>query len=214
MADTTQHAPATGVLTDIVDLARLERATWPSMLHALRVSGVPLMADDGAGDGGDAAGAAGASGAAASGGADGAGDGSSSDGGDDAARLGDAGKKAIEAERTARREAEKALKDAQARLRAIEDKDKSDGEKLTVAEQRAQQAENRLARVQAAIKKKLPLDLADRLLGDTPEELERDAERLAKQLAPPNGGGFDQGARGGGQPQDMDALIRRAAGIP
>lgn len=200
MADDT---PAMGAMQDVLELVTLLEPGWKQHLQDLHAAGIPLMAGDA--DGGDGAGDQGAGDGSDADDGDGAGDGS--DG-----TLGDAGKKALEQERAARRDAEKTAREAQARLRAIEDQGKSDGEKLTEAEQRAQKAENRLARVNAAIKKKLPLDLADRLIGDTSEELERDAERLAKQLTPANGGGFDQGARGGGQPQDMDAQIRRAAG--
>lgn len=205
MADDTQDTPAMGAMQDVLDLAEVMQHGWEQHLQNLRTSGVPLMAGDADSGGGDAG-----DGDGADAGSDGQDGGNTGDGTDQ--QLGDAGKKALEQERAARREAEKEARETKARLRAIEDQGKSDGEKLTEAEQRAVKAENRLARVNAAIKKKLPLDLADRLIGDTAEELERDAERLAKQLVPANGGGFDQGARGGGQPSDMDSLIRRAAG--
>lgn len=44
--------------------------------------------------------------------------------------LGDAGKKALEAERKARRDAEKVARDTQAKLKEFEDRDKSDLQKL------------------------------------------------------------------------------------
>ncbi len=52
-----------------------------------------------------------------------------SKGGDD--QLGDAGKAALDAERSARKAAEKELKDLRTRLTALEDKDKSDVDRIT-----------------------------------------------------------------------------------
>lgn len=52
-----------------------------------------------------------------------------STGGDD--HLGDAGKAALDAERSARKAAEKELKDLRTRLTALEDKDKSDVDRIT-----------------------------------------------------------------------------------
>jgi len=65
------------------------------------------------------------------------------DGGDD--DLGDAGKKALDAERSARRDAEKQLKELRDELQGLKDKDKGDAEKLTdritAAEKRADDAD-------------------------------------------------------------------------
>lgn len=105
------------------------------------------------------------------------------------------------------------------RLKEFEDRDKSDLEK-TAGERdtfkgRAESAEAKLARFEAAGKAGLPIEHAHRISGSTPKEMEDDAKQLAAALGGGNGsgGGFDGGARGGGdQPQGMDALIRRASG--
>lgn len=98
------------------------------------------------------------------------------DGGSDGAQ------KALAAERKARRAAEKALKDAAAKLQAADDKDKSETERLqnsvTVAEKRADDAEQRLLRLEVGAEKGLSYAQARRLVGATREELETDAGEL------------------------------------
>lgn len=109
--------------------------------------------------------------------------------------LGDAGKKALDAERKARRDAEQKAKDLEDRLRAIEDKDKSEVERLT--EQVATLTKERDAavskadRLEVAVLKSLDDDqsrritsAAKRLTGTTREELEADAEEFLTAFAP------------------------------
>jgi hypothetical protein len=73
-------------------------------------------------------------------------------------------------------------------------------------------------RLRVALEKGLTGDkavLASRLSGDNEEAMKKDADELLKLFGGGGGagGGFDGGARGGnGQPQTMDALIRRASG--
>jgi len=101
-------------------------------------------------------------------------------------------------------EAREAKREAQER----EDQNKSEQQRTTEravsAEARADQAEKRLMRYEVAQKKKLPTEMADRLVGDTKEELEKDADKLVKQfnsgLAASGGSGLDQGDRSGGGP--------------
>lgn len=119
------------------------------------------------------------------------GDTGSTDGGAPAtgdAQLGDAGKAALAAERKAKRDAEKALTDALARLKDYEDRDKSDADKLTErassAETRADTAERELLRLRVAVETKLPANLAERLQGTTEDELRADAAELLKLVAP------------------------------
>lgn len=95
----------------------------------------------------------------------------------------DAGaKKALDAERRARRDAEKALADVQKQLKELTDKDKSDVEKLT--EQVAQLTKDRddqaakALRAEVAMSKGLNAAQAKRLTGGTLEELEADADDL------------------------------------
>jgi hypothetical protein len=95
----------------------------------------------------------------------------------------EAGKKALAAERKARRDAEKQLSELQSRLQEIEDKDKSELERLTerlgAAERRALDAD----RLEIALEKGLTKGQAKRLVGTTREELETDADDLLSDLA-------------------------------
>lgn len=88
-------------------------------------------------------------------------------------------------------------------------------ERATTAEGRAEKAEHSLRQIQAAIAKELPLELAPRLVGETQEELEADAEGLKGQVRPSTGHGLDQGARSSSQqrPGDMNDWMRRQAGV-
>lgn len=106
-----------------------------------------------------------------------------------------------------------------AKLAEIEAASKSDVERLaserdTLKGQHGSLSKENM-RLKVALKKGLTGDkavLADRLSGDTEEAMEKDADELLKLFG---GGGttFDGGARGGGdQPQDMNSMIRRAAG--
>ncbi|MET9953515.1 hypothetical protein ABZ135_18460 [Streptomyces sp. NPDC006339] len=111
-----------------------------------------------------------------------------SEGGD----LGDAGKKAITEERAARRAAEQARKELEARLKELEplaakaqqleDAKKSEAEKLTekltAAEKRALAAEEKALRLEVATAKGLTPAQAKRLVGSTKDELEADADEL------------------------------------
>lgn len=101
---------------------------------------------------------------------------------DPAPTLGDAGKKALDDERKARREAERQLKELGTQLAALQDKDKSDSERLT---EKVTQLEKDLAsatakadRFEVALDKGLDMTRAKRLTGTTREELEADADEL------------------------------------
>lgn len=103
----------------------------------------------------------------------------------------DAGaKKALEAERKARRDAERQLKDLQAQVKQREDQDKSESERLTErlaeAEKRAEAAESRADRFEVALEKGLDMTRAKRLTGSTREELEADADELQSWQAGPS----------------------------
>jgi hypothetical protein len=78
----------------------------------------------------------------------------------------------------------------EARLKEIEDAKKSDSEKLadrlTETEQRALKAEQELMRLQVASAKGLTAAQAKRLVGDTIEELEADADEILAAFAPPD----------------------------
>lgn len=136
------------------------------------------------------------------------------------ADLGDPGKRALAEERAARREAEKQRKELEARLKELEpmaaeaqklkDAKKSEAEKLTekltAAERRAAEAEQRLLRAEVAAEKGLTAAQAKRLVGSSKEELEADADDLLASFGPvgPEGGGKKRAAperlRPGGMP--------------
>lgn len=89
------------------------------------------------------------------------------------------------------RKHEKAAKDkadAARRLADIEESGKSEQERLTearqAAEDRAHGAEREAARLRVALRKGLNEAQAKRLVGDTEEELEADAEELLATFAP------------------------------
>lgn len=112
--------------------------------------------------------------------------------GDPPADLGEAGKKALEAERKRAREAEKQLADMQTKLKELEDKDKSETEKLreqvaTLTEQHTAATAAAL-RAQVAIDKGLTAAQAKRLVGTTKEELVADADELLTTFGGGSGG--------------------------
>ena len=82
----------------------------------------------------------------------------------------------------------KANADAAKRLQALEDASKSESEKvserLTAAESRAAKAEARALRLEVAHAKGLSAVQAKRLVGDTLEELESDADDLLESFKP------------------------------
>lgn len=140
-------------------------------------------------------------------------------------QLGDAGKKALAAERKRASDAEKEL----ARYRKAE-QEKADAEKSELqkaaeareaAEKRAADAETRALRLEVAQEKGLTAAQAKRLQGSTREELETDAdELLAAFPAPPAVPGKpaapkpdpSQGARGNapeGRPRSLGEAVRQ-----
>jgi hypothetical protein len=140
--------------------------------------------------------------------------------------LGDAGKQALAAERTARREAERQRKEMEARLKELEplaakakqleDAKKSEAEKLTeraaAAEKRAAEAETRALRLEVAGAKGLTAAQAKRLVGTTKEELEADADELVAAFG---GAAAQGGADGGGKPKAKKPVEQlRPGGMP
>ena len=110
------------------------------------------------------------------------------------------------------------LEAAQAKLKEYEDRDKTDAEKAEEArkalEDRASKAEAELLRLKVASKAKLPPELAERLRGDTEEELEADAERLAELVKTDEGPSVDTDAGKGeatSGEQSFNDIIRGAS---
>lgn len=100
--------------------------------------------------------------------------------------LGDGGKRALEAERKARRAAEKRAQDAEARIKAAEDAEKTEVERLQsqVADltKQAEASTAQATRFEVAAAKGLSLAQARRLVGSTKEELEADADEMRTEL--------------------------------
>lgn len=116
--------------------------------------------------------------------------------------LGEAGKKALDAERTARRAAEKQSRDLAAQLKTLSDSGKTEMERVTArldaAEKHAADSAQEAMRLRVGAEHKLPKEITARLRGDTEEEMTADAAVLAelvRQRARP-GGDVDQGQRG------------------
>lgn len=109
----------------------------------------------------------------------------------------DAVKAALVKEREAAKEARKQAEDLAAKVREFEDRDKTETQKLedraTKAEDRASTAEFRADRLEVALAKKLPVDLALRLQGKDKKELEEDADRLLELVKPETNGDVDAG---------------------
>ena len=105
------------------------------------------------------------------------------------------------------------------RARELEEATKTDVQRLTeaqeAAERRAAQAEGALLRMRVAAARNLPTELADRLRGDTEDELLEDADRVLALLTPRQTPpvSFDGGPRGVQEtPGDFNTAFRRIAG--
>lgn len=113
----------------------------------------------------------------------------------DASKLGDPGKRALDAMKRERNTARKELNDLRAQLKKYQDKDKTETERLTEARDeattRAAKAEESFRSMSVAIDRapahatlKHVRMVAKRLRGDSEEELEADADELFDMLAP------------------------------
>lgn len=128
-----------------------------------------------------------------------------------AEELGDAGKRALEAERKARRAAEKASADALAKVKEYEDAQKSESERLAAKvselEARAAKAEADALRQRIVSEAGIPADLADLVSGSDEATMRATAERLKAHIAPPRfAGTANQGPQNvadSGQPKQL-----------
>lgn len=104
----------------------------------------------------------------------------------DTPELGDAGQKAIKAERDARKAAERTAADLAAKLKSIEDANLSELERTKKAaeESAAELAQVRLenTRTRVALEKGVPADLIEFLTGATEEEIAAKADVLLARL--------------------------------
>jgi hypothetical protein len=107
------------------------------------------------------------------------------------------------------------LKGKAQKLAELEASQQTAAEKLQGERDQAKQeaataaAEN--LRFRVALEKKLPADLIDRLQGGTKEEMSADADKLLELVSPTPS--LDGGVRQQAPTTDMDALIRRNAGV-
>lgn len=102
------------------------------------------------------------------------------------------------------------FKEVNDKLKALQDKEAQQSSAQQTLEQRLAALEGDLTkeraekqRLQVASAKQLPDDLADRLRGETREELEADADRLLAYLKPKSGPGVPPPS-GGGKPPVID----------
>lgn len=109
--------------------------------------------------------------------------------------LGEAGKRALDAERAARKETEKRLNEALARVEQFEDSQRTEDEKrqheletlraqVTDEQKRREAVERDLLVRSVAAEYGIPDELAGRLSGDDRESLAEDAKTLQKLIAP------------------------------
>ena len=85
-----------------------------------------------------------------------------------------------------RADCERKINEAQEAVKVVEDKLKDKDTTVDELTKRAEAAENSLLKNQIAYENKLPLELAARLVGNTKEELTKDAESLASLIKPSN----------------------------
>lgn len=101
--------------------------------------------------------------------------------------LGDAGKKALAAERTAKRAAEKRAAELEAKVKEFEDASKTEAEKAAARAEAAEKAlaevTAKAARLQVAAEVGVPADLVEFLTGSDEESLRAQAEKLMAATA-------------------------------
>lgn len=132
--------------------------------------------------------------------------------------LGDAGKKALQAERTARESAEKRLREVEASLEAFQaerdEQVKSFEEQLKAARGAASEAGVERDRYVVAYSRGLPIDLVEYIQGSDREAMEASAERLASHLKPVEGTpkpDMTQGAHGNAAPASTNEMFAQFA---
>ena len=134
--------------------------------------------------------------------------------------LGEGGVKALQAERDARKAAEKALSEREARIKELEDATKSDEDKrnerfaaLEKSDREKDQAiaerDARLLRYEVAAAKGLDLRAALRLTGSTREEIEKDADEFKASFASAAGVIPGAGVRGSDSKPDPGPGVNR-----
>lgn len=107
---------------------------------------------------------------------------------------------------------DKQLEEANKTLKEAQNKISSYDETVSSLTQRAEAAENKLLKNKVAYENKLPIELSDRLIGQTEEELKADAEKLSGIIKPQGAGapppyiGTQRASSGGGVEAGMMQL--------
>lgn len=83
---------------------------------------------------------------------------------------------------------EKELQEANKKVEEAQEKLSSFDETVSNLTQRAEAAENKLLKNKVAYENKLPIELSERLIGKTEEELKADAEKLSAAIKPQSAG--------------------------
>lgn len=83
-----------------------------------------------------------------------------------------------------RADCERKIKEAQDAVKVVEEKLKEKDLSVSEITKRAEAAEGKLLKNRIAYEHKLPLELANRLIGDNEDELKADAEKLATLVRP------------------------------
>jgi hypothetical protein len=202
---TSRTAP---IHPDVFELAELLEETWPAMRESARRS-VGGFLNEGSEGGEEAAGDAGENNEEETGDPAGANAGGSETNEDD---LPPAVKEILRKNRKDLADAQKAARDAQAKVKKFEDRDKSELEKATETAAELKETAAAALRRAVAAEKGIPADLAGRLQGDTEEDLAADADRLLEHLKPADGEKGEQrkpgekfggGSRGNGEQQEL-----------
>lgn len=130
----------------------------------------------------------------------------------------DAVKRALDAERAAAKAAKQEADELRRKVKEHEDAQKTEeqrkDEEAAEAKREAAEANAKLLRFEVAAAKGIPAKHAHRLVGNTKDELEADADELKKSLGEEGQtADFGSGARGKGTAElSMDDRIRAAAG--
>lgn len=107
---------------------------------------------------------------------------------------------------------DKQIKAAQDSLKEAQEKLKGHDTEVSELTKRAELAEKSLLKSKVAIAAKLPIEMADRLVGDTEEDLKKDAETLSGFMGTQGGGTTPPPAKvtppAGGKDNGMAALLQ------
>jgi len=105
------------------------------------------------------------------------------------------------------------IKSANDSLKAERDKSIEHSKIVSELEQRAKSAETKWLKGKVAMEKGLPFELADRLIGETEEELLKDAESVSSLLAPKNAPPLRTNEPQGNTPNNANAYAALLANL-